>query len=394
MKSREDVETFIGGLKEEDASQFTNADNIMCVALKPNTTATAGEGEDVTEEIITGQSIANNFDNSINKNFAIKGAMYVIVMVAESAVRPAEVATAERKEKVNKKKNNRRTPAKIVAELRAKTNKKLALLKKKRADLDDDAFNASAELEQFASIGSSLGLRTNNPINIVGAINKSNGITAAKNAEYTAALEGLSNEDKAVWKMAMKFKKAGKGKTAGHMIAELHNPALTELFTDGMFVAPIDARQSGLKSTLASLTKKNEQLLVDLALAPNDSTKRSIKSMLSKNSSQIRTLRAKLGTYKNISVTGMRNKAAMLAQVNADIEANIAAGQSLQESLNAAIAKLNAKPEQKQIIKQQVIQQVAAGMPMQYAVQQAVQANVGAPVLSGNSSIQQLVASL
>ena len=137
--------------------------------------------------------------------------------------------------------------------------------------------------------------------------------------------------------------------------------------------------------------------MVDLALAPAENLKRSIKSSISKNTSAIRTLRAKLGTYKNIGVVGMRNKANMLKEVNAAIESNIAEGASIREALENAIATINASPAQKQIIKQQVIAQVVSGMPMQYAVQQTLQEQdfTGEnPDLSGNDSIQDIISAL
>ena len=95
-----------------------------------------------------------------------------------------------------------------------------------------------------------------------------------------------------------------------------------------------------------------------------------------KNSKAVREARMRLGTYKNISVNGMKKKAELLKQANAAMEANIAAGNNIKEALNLAIAGLGIKPAEEVLIKQQVMQQVADGTPMQFAVQQAIQENI------------------
>ena len=401
LSAREDVEKFIGGLSPDDSAKFTNSNNILAIVLLPETTT---GGDDTTvDEIVSGKSIALTFDSAVRKEYKIPGGMYLTIMIGDSAAKPVEVAVAERKEKVNKIKQTRRTPAKILSELKSKTANKMANLKKKKANLEAEAFNTSVELEQFKSIGAEFGPAHAAPTRIMGNINNFN----KSIDEIKAIVAGLDTDDKAYFKAAVKYKKMGNKKMLKMVLKALGNPDLEAYVMNG---APnsandvIGARKETLKSELNDLTIRNEKLLEQLSVELDAKKKLSIRSMISKNNAAIKLVRAKLGTYKNISVNGMKKKAQLLAQTNAAIEANIAAGATITEALNNAIAKLGAKPAEAAIIKQQVMQEVAAGMPMQFAVQQAIQQNMqvevpyqqelGTSSLSSNIDIQNLLANL
>jgi len=385
LNAREDVEKFIGGLSPDDSAKFTNSDNILVILLLPDTTS---GGDDTTaDEIISGRSTALGFDQAIKKEYKISGGMYVTVMVGDSAAKPVEVVTAARKEKVNKVKQIRRTPAKVIAELKSKANAKLAILKKKRTNLEAEAFSASSEIEQFKSIGAEFGATNTAPTRVIGSINNFNKSVE----EVKAIVAGLDDENKKYFREALKYKKAGNKMMTKAMLKALGNPDLTGYVMNGAPAGSgevLDARKQALKATLKGLVERNEGLLAKLSAEVDSNKKLSIRSMISKNNAQIKEARAKLGTYKNISVNGMKKKAQLLAETHAAIEANIAAGASITEALNNAIAKLTVKPAQKEIIKQQIMQQVADGMPMQYAVQQAVQQNVQEFIPDMNDSYQ------
>jgi hypothetical protein len=402
VEAREDVEKFVGGLSTDDASKFTNADNILTIVLLPDSFT---EGDDTTaQEIISGKSVALSFDSSVRKEYKINGGMYLTIMVGDSAARPAEVVIAARKEKVNKVKQSRRTPAKIVAELKSKANKKLLALKKKRKDLEQLASKTERQLSQFANVGKQFGVKGGNPISVIGGINKFN-----KNIdEINQIVAGLSAEDKTYFNSALKALKVGTPqalKLAKLNVKAIGNPILTEYILAG---APTNAdtvigdRKTEVKNELKNLVGRNDELLAMLGDELDPKKKLSLRSMISKNNSKIKELRAKLGTYKNISVTGMKKKAQLLKEVHAAIEANIAQGETINQALNNALAAINAKASEKQLIKQQVVQQVANGTPMQYAVQQAIQDNIqeapvqelGTSALSDNLEIQELLASL
>lgn len=399
MKSREDVETFIGGLSPADSATFTNANNILSILMLADHSQPSGD-ETLEDQIISGKSVPITFDQAVRKEYSRTGGMYLVIMIGDSAARPIEVAKAERKDKINKKKSIRRTPQRVFAELKTKTNKKLAILKSNRAKLEQEAMNTANELEQFADLGNEFGVNGGNPINVIGAINKTNRNSLDSNDKLIDVVNNLSPEDKSAYKLAKRYFGAGKKVAANAILRELNNPAVTQMVKNGLAQSGtkiVNSRLAGMKEEIKRLTTKNESLLVDLALAPAQNLKRSIKSSISRNSSQIKILRSKLGTYKNISVIGMSNKKRMLKETNAAIEANIAQGKTLQQALTNAIAQLEATPQQKQIIKQQVIQQVVSGMPMQFAVQQTLQEQsfAGSEMnLSGNAAIQDIINAL
>jgi len=398
-KAREDVETFIEKLTPEDSAAFKNSDNILCIQLLPVKNSSEVSEESTEDLIITGKSVVLNFDQAVNKAYGIAGSMYIIIMMGDSAIRPQEARKAETKAKLNKKKNARRNPAKVKSELKAKANRKLELLKKKRADLENDAFTAENELEQYKDLGNEFGVNTKNPMMVKNAMNKFD----EKGKDIREMIASLDAEGKKNFDLASKYWAKGKTFLAKAYMKELNNPVLADYIKNGQISESdqiIKNRKKAIRENIASLTTKNEQLLVDLSLASAEK-KNSIRSMISKNNSKIKELRVKLGTYKNISARGMMNKAAMLKATHAAIEENIAKGATIQEALNSAIAKLDATPAQKQIIKQQTIEQVANGTPMQYAVQQSIQDNIEEPIanldnslLTGSTSIEDLLASI
>jgi hypothetical protein len=400
LNAREDVEKFIEGLPADDSAKFKNSDNIITILMLPET-ASSESAEDTVTAIISGKSVPLTFDTSVRKEYKIAGGLYLTIMMGDSVIRPAEEQVAERKEKVNKVKQVKRTPAKIIGELKAKSKKKLGALDAKRESLDADFYKTGKELQQFGNIGKQLGVvNPKLPTHVIGGINKANKNAAAVKAEVDSIVASLSGEDLENYQGAVKYMKKGNVKVAKLFLKGLGIPVITDYVLNG---APksgneiVDARKKGIIAQLKTIVAKNEQLLVDLSMAPTINLKRSIQSSLSRNNSKIKELRAALGTYKNISVAGMAKKSEMLKSTHAAILANIEAGETIEEALSSAIAALNATPAQKEIIKQQVIEQVANGENPQYAVQQAIQDNIEeAPVvdelsLSDDSDIQDLL---
>lgn len=365
VKAREDIENFVGGLSDADAEKFNNAGNVITVLLLPEKPAA---DQEVMDQVVGGKSVLVNFDTAVRKEYKIPGGMYLVVMVADSAVRPAEEKTAKRQKKQNERANKRRTPARLKAELKKKAQAKLALLKKKRDALDAQAYNLGVEAQQSQYLQNQFGE------DILAGIDNMDADAAAAQQVRKNTLAGLRGKDKTAYTMGMALLKKGKKAAAKEVFSTMKNPDVVDVLnaqiTSG--TDKVNARKAALRKELRKYVQRGDQLLLDLSMAP-ENKKLSVRSMISKNNAMIKKLRAQLGTYKNLSAAGRANKAAMLAKVNADIEANIAEGATISQALNAAIAELNAKPQQKQVIKQQVMQQVADGMPIQYAVQQAVQ---------------------
>lgn len=409
-KAREDVEVFFEGLSEKDQATFNNAESILTILMLPGGKATGEETDEM--EIITGKSTAVTFETAVKKEYKIPGGVYITVMMGDSVARPAEEKIAKRKEKKNKRVQSKRTPAKIKAELKLKARKKLDMLEKKRKDLEATAYAAEKEVQQFRQVGKQFGARNNSPININAALkdyDKGKGDVIEKINTLSPEMHTMYKKARSLWKRGNKVKAAGLLRRIGD--EDIAN------YVKGGEVKSIDEallkRKQAMRAEINRLTAKNEEMLTELGNNISDSRRKSIKSMLSKNNAKIRSIRTKLGTYKNISQKGMMNKSRMLKETHAAIQANIEKGESIRQSLDNAIRDLDAKDAEKTIIKQQVIEQVSNGMPMQYAVQQAIQqtiqdvveqtvtqepkktsTNLGSSSLSGSATIADVLSTL
>src|ERR1035437_3676392 len=291
LNAREDVEKFIEGLPADDSAKFKNSDNIITILMLPET-ASSESAEDTVTAIISGKSVPLTFDTSVRKEYKIAGGLYLTIMMGDSVIRPAEEQVAERKEKVNKVKQVKRTPAKIIGELKAKSKKKLGALDAKRESLDADFYKTGKELQQFGNIGKQLGVvNPKLPTHVIGGINKANKNAAAVKAEVDSIVASLSGEDLENYQGAVKYMKKGNVKVAKLFLKGLGIPVITDYVLNG---APksgneiVDARKKGIIAQLKTIVAKNEQLLVDLSMAPTINLKRSIQSSLSRNNSNIK----------------------------------------------------------------------------------------------------------
>ena len=288
-KAREDVEAFIAGLDEKDAADFKNDENIVTILMTPDSKPL--EAENVNDEIITGPSVMLKFDSAVRKEYKIPGGSYIVIMVGKSAVRPAEEKAAARTANRNARKNKvKKTAAKLRKELKHAAEVKLSILKKQRERLQEQAYNTRAQMQQDAALAAQLG-----GMSIVGANNSA----AGTNAFRASLLNGLSADDKAIVKSATKMVAKGKNRAAKTLINSMDNAKIGMQLVFGTPAAStgdeiVKARKQALRAQIKKLTAANEQYLLDLNLAPNESKRRSIKSMISKNNSQIKKLRAQL----------------------------------------------------------------------------------------------------
>lgn len=352
MQAREDIEAFIAGLDEADQTSFNNAGNVITILMLPDTKqfVVGEEGDDVVEAVATGASVLVKFDMAVRKEYKIPGGMYLVVMFGDSAVRPAEAQAAKRERRRNEAIQNRtKKIAAIRKRLKEKKNARLEVLKKKQARLEATAYNLENEIQQDEY---------------------RKGLENKQWAYYNilAAAEEAGDERAVEAKRLMNSENPSLRKAGFALLKEI-NPKLAK-WDPAKFTNIDKDRKKAMRDEIKRLMQRNELLFNSLATEP--ATRRaSIRSMISKNNSKIKSLRARLGTYKsNISAA---DKAALLRKVHSDIESAIAEGATVTQAYNQAIAKLNATPQQKQIVKQQIVQQIADGVPPQYAVQQAIQ---------------------
>ncbi len=365
-KARLDVEKFMAGLKGKDAEDFNNKDNITTIVFDTAVKMVAGpEGDDVVEQMMNASDFLK-FDTAVRKEYKLPGVSYVVIMVAPSAIRPAEEKLAARKEKRNKTRNAREEKiAKTRSRLKKRARAALARNKAALASLKDKEFGLSMENAQYDYLTSK-----------TGADNLWAGIEAMNAKSAAAAAKKLDTADGKLLVTAYRLKEQGDEESARLIMSKIKNRRKLEAVLNGAAPAAgnemIAARRKELAKTIRNISAKLEQLEIDYAIAPAQK-KLSVKSMISKYKKQLRELQARMKFYANSNKTAMNGKAQQLAQVRAAIEANIEEGNTISASLNAALAQLEATPAQQRAIKQQIVQQVADGTPMQFAVQQAIQ---------------------
>lgn len=318
-KSRNDVQTFMEGLAPEDQNTFTNANNILVIlALPDNGDAGSTEGN-----ISLGKSVMLSFDSAVKKEYKVPGGMYYVIMFGDSVIRPVEAKKAAAKEVVNERKVRiASSPAKLKNQLVKKAKDKMNKINNANRRLKGKASLLGAELSQVSAYARQLGLDD----------------SSSKVSDLTAA-------DRAFNKRTT----AGSGVLKSARIDE-HNRAIN------------------------TIRMKNRYLVQDLQNAATPRERANIRFAIKQNQAKIEEFKARIGLYDNLDARTIKNKAKVLANINAEIEANLAAGQTITSSLNAALAKLNVSNQQKQQIAQQVIEEIADnGTDLQLAAQQVLQ---------------------
>lgn len=377
MKAREDIETFVAGLSEADMEKFNNNGNVITILALPQA---PNEVDDTVAEIVTGESVILKFDSAVRKEYKIPGGMYLVVMVADSAVRPAEEKIALRKAKNNAKKNKRRTVGKVKQELKAKAKKLKALQAK--------AYTLGVEAQQHASLRNEFG------DDIVAGIEERDS-KALRAQMLRNSLKGQQIAARqALQRQRMQTSQSLKGSGVGNAVidkvlgtmtykkpkknvlrSELLNRGIEEQVVDSVVggkklvsgTAAINARRNEINMQIRKIKANIERL--NAMKLEGTGNRASIASALSKAKKQLVALNARKNALKTLG----ENKAQMLASVNAEIENLVASGATVQQALTTAVSQLQATPQQKQQVIQQVRQQILDGIPAQYAVQQAIQ---------------------
>lgn len=313
-----DINTFMSGLPEEDQASFTNKDNIVVILALPD----ASDSGSTEDNIALGKSVMLSFNTAIRKEYKQPGGMYYVIMFGDSAIRPVEAKKAEAKAVVNEKKVTvRNTSSKVRNQLTAKAKAKMAKVANKDKRLRGKAGVIGAELAEVGAYARQLGLdKTAAPGAVTGAERDFNRRT-------TAGSKALK-----------------------------------------------DARIAEHKRAINTIRMKNRVLVQNMQNAPNAKAKANIRFEINKNHKRIKELQARIAVYDDFSARTIKNKAAILAEVNAEIEANLAAGQTITNSLNSALAKLDLPTQEKQQIAQQVIEEVVNNdSSLQMAAQQVLQ---------------------
>lgn len=372
-KAPNDTQAFMESLSEKDMENFNVSNNVITLVCLPNDETSGDEATD----FVGGKSIVMEYTKALKKEYRIPGCMYINVYWADSIVRPAELRVAKAKEKVNKRKYVRRTRTKILAELKKKAAYKLKRIAELNADLETTGIKAGAAVQQFNQFGKALGFDTTDQKAAISNFKK-------YDAANRKLIRSLSVTDKKLYEMAVEAIKNKDERTAKLLLKKINNPEITALVL-GEKPMTIDAAKTArikvLRKQAKALNDKNAELLNAMENAPTAKIKANLRFRIKENKKKILAIRTKISTLQGgFGLTDIKNKAKLIAEVNAAMEANNAKGMSIKDSLKAALAKLNVTPEQKEQIRQQVIEEIADGMPAQTAVQSAIQSQTINPV--------------
>lgn len=363
-KARTDVENFMENLADEDQITFENNNNIIAFLIMPDKAS-----GDTESDIATGKSLAIKFDTAVKKENKIGNGAYVTVMFGDSIIRTIEKTKAKAKSKVNAKKValKQSNAAKLKKQLMLKAKAKA--LAEKNAALTLKASMLEGSLQQVNRLATQFGAKSTAPTNVNSAMNK-------YTRETEKFLKTLTPNQKLAHKEAVNAMKSGNVKVAKRLLKLAGNDQLTSIVMNGNLTsadAKIGARKEQIKAEIAKLDARNDQKLGALEASTNAREKAQLRWEMKQISAKVSVLKAKLGTFRNLSPAAINSKAKLLKATNKLIADNIAKGNSVQASLNAAIAKIPATQQVKIQIKEQIMQQIANDVPTQYAVQQAIQ---------------------
>lgn len=427
----EDLESFISTLSPEDQASFSNDTNAVVIFFtknKSNGFVPGEEGDDVVEEIVTGASETLPFEKAVTIKNSIGNGMYLVVAFGNSAVRPSDEKIAmtsrakinkadkERKNAATIKNKLKRRVAKARADVRANKNAYEQLLNSQRqlnAQMQQRALlnDLAGDMETYQAQNAQFVKRLNNADRAI--LGKARKMEAAGNTEKakmlintmdnpTMGMRVLYGTDAPIgMQMAVdkRYKELSKKERVLKNSIELLRERYTAVEATGdtkkmrSIKSMISTKSSELKRVsamknryknstfesndalaekLKALLDKKAQLEIDLALAPLEAPQKvnSVRSMLSKVNSEIKRLNDRVNANNLTPQQRMQN-------LRAEMDANIAAGATMKQALNAALSQLEATAQQKAQIRQQVAEMVAQGVPGQFAAMQAQQNVMG-----------------
>lgn len=375
MESREDIENFISQLPEEDQNNFTNKGNTLVIAALPDDK----QVEDLEDQVITGASTAFNFEVAVKDQTKLN-ATYIMAMMGDSAIRTGRLKAAAPE----------KSAASVKSELKKKANLKIKALKKQRDLLVGKADDLSSEMSQISQLASIFGE------DISAGIESMDNKSIEYLNDLKSALKMASVKNKTLAKEYLEnFKAKGKQREGKTLLAIINrtDQNLAELLLKEQPTTSIDImnkRKADIKKKIKMLREKSVELLAAVESAEDSKSRARAKWYLKQNNEKIATLRAKLGTYSDLSPEAITKKTELMRDLSKKIEENINKGLTITQSLQKALSKIDATPAEKQVIAQQTVAKIQQGMPAQFAVQSAVQ-ELPKGRKKGNASVKKLI---
>lgn len=364
--SMTDISKFQETLPAKDKKSFLANENVNTLIIVPDTATS-----DLDADIINLTSSVVTYGASLDKKYSSLGAIFITIAYGTSYILPKTTVRAERQEKLNKKINLRRTPAKVKAELDAKHRAKLAIIKEKGNSLEAEKAKLSAELKQLNTLDSSLGG------------NAKDFDTANKEA-LKANLAELSVKEKKMYNDIAKYRADGKNAIADAIEADFKNIIKNKSGANILTNKPstskeiIGDRKASHEASLLKLKEAVATLEERIASAPNAKIKSSLNFTLRQKLSQIDIIEAKLGVHKSANkiTDTIAKKQAKLDEINKKIEDNFNAGMTLKEAMNKAVSSSNVDKETIAELSTDLKAEVTNGLTQEEAIMQVFQPNV------------------
>ena len=402
MEARKDIEAFMQQLAPEDQQEFTNKSNISVIVALPDENIMV----DDKEQIATGPSVIVPFDKAIRSEQKTIGGAYIMIMFGKSAI----TTEAYKSPKVKRSASEVSEQKALLAEKRAKKKERIAARREKEAGIksrkaerlakarirgEEDRLNTrfardmSGVNRQAARLAGEQQVLAGEVSQIDKLIDRfgpniGRGIKSVDKTydKFITDLKRfepiISKKDKAIMRSYFSLMNRGKESEAKSVLKGMENRQLAVMLWKQLpesSIRILEREKAPLYAQLEKLRNSIPELMTTLE-SDDPKAQARAKSRLAVVNQKIRVIRAKLGTYKEMSSKAITTKTKMLSETRSSIEANIARGESLKSALQSALGALRVTPAEKEVIKQEVVSQIQQGVPAVYAMQQAIQNNV------------------
>lgn len=316
---------------------------------------------DLGVDVAHGKSVALTYKKALDPKTKVSGSAYVVVAWGNEFIRPKEEKMAEVKLKINLRKENKRTPEKIKAELKRKAAAKIKHLNNALKTLNKKAAGIDADLEIIEGFADEFGVNgniTNRKLN--------NARSRAYNKFNENLAKAFSPEDIEVIKRARQYHLKGNIRAMHKALNELSNVDSYELAHEYVIKGLTPQQNIGYNDKLVD-KQRNQLSRIKRLKAQLASDEELPKGLEAKNNRLIRKAKQKisqLNRYRDVLGEDSIDYSGRLQSRQA-LSAAIAKKQAQKLRIQQRLAEKLAKygddevltPAQQQIVKQQLVAQ-------------------------------------
>jgi hypothetical protein len=368
-----DIAKFQETLPLKDKKTFQANENVVTLLIVPDVATS-----DINSDIVTLKSTILTYGKSLDRTYSGLGGIFITIAFGESYILPNNVKRAIVKEKLNKKINVRKTPAKVKQELAQKNKEKLAKLKAEGAGYKDEKTRLSAQLQELQGLNTEFG---------GGAKEFDRGVKA----EIKTNLAELTPKERKMYMDIEKYRADGKDSIADAIEADFIANSNRDILvnTPKNSTEILGERKANYEGNISKLEASNLELTDKITNAPNAKVKSALNYTLRQNLAKIEATKAKLNAlgYSNKLSSTIEKKRAMLARINEKMELNFIAGMTIKDAMNNAVATSNIDKETIAEISADLKEEVANGMTQEEAIIEVITGAVEETVSTSDTRI-------